>query len=65
MSINGPSCTNCSGVNFYDISLSSTGKNLSSNMATDFGSGRVVGDVVSDKVSLAGFEVSHGAYCLK
>ena len=62
MFIDGPSCKNCSGKNFYNISLSSTGKNLSSNIATDFGYGRVIGDVVTESVFLGGNEVSHGAY---
>ena len=65
MYIDGPSCKGCSGKNFYDISLSSTGKNLSSNIATDFSFAKVVGDVVTESVFLGGFEVSHGTYSLK
>ena len=47
---------------FYDISLSSTGKNLSSNATDDFGFGSVFGEVISDSLNVAGFEVSHGEF---
>jgi len=47
--------------NFYDISLSATGKNLSLQATADYAFGKVFGDVVSDSVSVEGFGVSHGA----
>ena len=54
-------CIFYNGTNHYNISLSSTGKDLSSNATADFGFGRASGDVVSDSVSVSGFTVSHGA----
>ena len=81
MSLNGPSCHGCTGKRFYDISLSSTGINITLNRdgattyfdtgsnpstaTTDFGFGKVQGVVVADSVFLAGNKVSHGAYWLK
>ena len=49
------------GTNFYDISLSSTGKDLGLKVTGTFGFGNVNGDVVSDSVSVEGFGVSYGA----
>ena len=49
------------GENHYNVSLSSTGQDLSLNVTADFGFGKVSGNVVSDSVSVSGFTVSHGA----
>jgi hypothetical protein len=57
--IPGDSCLNCGANSFYDTSTSSTGKNLNSMPTVNFGVGTVDGSVVSDNVSVAGFEVSH------
>jgi len=65
MYLSGRSCPSCRGQNFYDISLSSTGKNLSSNVKADFGFGVAQGSFVSDSVSVGGNVVSHSAYWLK
>ena len=54
-------CFSNSSGNFYDISLSSTGKNLSSTVTANYGFGKVTGSVVSDSVSVQGYGVSHGA----
>ena len=65
MSLDGISCPTCHGKNLYDISASSTGKNLSSTAVwAVFSSGAVTGSVIIDDVSVAGYHVSHCAYWL-
>ena len=60
--LSGLSCPSCRGQNFYDISLSSTGKNLSLNVEADFGFGIAKGSFVNDSVFVGGNVVSHSAY---
>jgi len=64
MFLAGLTCPSCFGEkNQYDVVLSSTGKIVTSDVTTaDFGFGQAKGELVSDIVSVAGNEVSHGAW---
>ena len=57
-------CFSEPGTNVYNMSLSSTGKDLGFKGMGTFGFGNVTGDVVSDSVSVEGFGVSYGAIVL-
>ncbi|KAF8491748.1 acid protease [Russula emetica] len=59
MFLPGVGCQNCNGSNLYDISLSSTGTSLNVNTSIDFDIGSVTGNVVTDNVFVAGFEVTN------
>jgi hypothetical protein len=61
MFLSGLSCLTCHGHRLYDISATSSGKDLQSKATINFAQGTVDGDVVSDKVFVTGFEVSQGA----
>ena len=61
MWVGGPTCQacRCNGHKNYDVSLSTTGKNLSSNATVKFGENNVNGNVVSDTVFLGIGNSSH------
>jgi len=67
MYLDGLSCPTltCHGKNLYDITASSTGKNLSLTTTADFSLGTVTGSLITDEVSVSGNTVSHCAYWLK
>ena len=61
--VDGATCgSTCTGKSLYDISTSSTGKNLGEQAEAIFGEGSAEGDLVSDVLSVSGNEVSRCSY---